>query len=252
MNGRDYYREFLRGIWDEESADPQVAALLAQPAFAVYRNTIFKGCADALAANYPAVQRLVGEEWFQGAALAYAREHMPQDASLIAYGAGFADFLAGLDAVRDLPYLPGVAALDRCWVESHLAADDAALDVAALHAALAAGQDVSLAPHAAARWRWEAADPAYTIWVANREAAALPGELEWRGEGALLTRPESQVQWRPIGRGACIFLDACKNGAGVAEAAGLALDGQPGLDVAAMLGMLVQAGAFTSFRWRTI
>lgn len=248
MNGHDYYRQFLHAVWHGESTHPLVASLSAQPAFAVYRNTIFKGCTDALAANYPAVQRLVGEQWFQGAALAYAREYMPDDASLIAYGLGFPAFLAACDAARELPYLPGVARLDRCWSESHLAADDASLDVAALHAALAAGRDVCLAPHAAARWYWELEHPVYSIWAANREdGQSMPSELDWHDEGALLTRPQSHVQWQQIGPGACRFLDACQRGAGVAEAAGLALDGEPGLDVAAMLGALVQAGAFTSF-----
>ena len=248
MNDAVYYREFLHGVWHGASDHPLVTSLLAQPAFAVYRNTIFKGCVDALAANYPAVQRLVGDDWFQGAALAFARDQMPEDASLIAYGAGFADFLAGLDVAHDLPYLPGVAALDRLWTASHLAADDAPLDVAALHAALAQGHDVHLVPHAAARWWWDAMHPVYSIWSVNRQAGeAIPGELDWRGEGVLVSRPEGDVRWRQVGPGACRFLDACRNGAGAAEAAALALDSEPELDVGAMLGALVQAGAFTTF-----
>ncbi|WP_050468034.1 HvfC/BufC N-terminal domain-containing protein [Herbaspirillum chlorophenolicum] len=248
MSDHVYFSQFLHAVWHGESGHPLVASLLAQPAFAVYRNTIFKGCVDALSANYPAVLRLVGEPWFQGAALAYARRHMPDDACLIAYGDGFPDFLDSVDAARELPYLPGVARLDRYWSESHLAADDAPLDVAGLHAALAAGRDVCLAPQAAARWHWESAYPSYSIWDANRRPGVeLPSELGWHGEGTLLTRPEGQVQWQRIGHGACRFLDACRAGMGVAEAAGFALEGEPGLDVAAMLGSLVQAGVFTSF-----
>lgn len=248
MSRHDYFSQFLHAVWHGESGHPLVASLLAQPAFAVYRNTIFKGCVDALSANYPAVRRLVGEQWFQGVALAYARRHMPDDACLIAYGDGFPDFLDSVDAVRELPYLPGVARLDRYWSESHLAADDAPLDTAGLHAVLASGRDVQLAPQAATRWHWEPAYPGYSIWDANRRPGVeLPSELGWHGEGALLTRPEGQVQWQPIGLGACRFLDACRAGMGVAAAAGLAQAAEPGLDVAVMLGELMQAGAFTSF-----
>ena len=32
-----------------------IAALARQPGFAVYRNTVMKGCVDALQANYPAI-----------------------------------------------------------------------------------------------------------------------------------------------------------------------------------------------------
>lgn len=43
-----------------DSAAGEVAALVGQPGFAVYRNTLAKGCVDALRANFPAVERLVG------------------------------------------------------------------------------------------------------------------------------------------------------------------------------------------------
>jgi len=47
---------------------PWLAALAAQPGFAVYGNTVLKGCIDALQASYPTVCQLVGEEWFRAAA----------------------------------------------------------------------------------------------------------------------------------------------------------------------------------------
>lgn len=254
MNEHNYYRAFLQAILHGQSHDPQVAALLEQPAFSVYRNTIFKGITDALAANYPAVRRLVGDDWFQTAALAYARGHMPDDACLIDYGSQFPVFLAAAEAAAELPYLAGVAALDRCWSEAHQAADDALLDLTALHAALSDGCDVRLIPHAAARWHWEPMHPCYSIWAANRDPAAAPMQQpEWRGEGALLTRPESMVVWQQISHGACAFLDACRAGDSVSSAASQALAHEPGLDASTMLNALLQAGAFTSFhRRRTI
>lgn len=248
MSRSDYYSAFMDAIHQGHSADPQVAALLAQPAFAVYRNTIFKGVTDALAANYPAVRRLVGQAWFHSAALAYARQHMPDDACLITYGQHLPAFLAGVQAAADLPYLADVAALDRCWSESHLAADDPLLNAAGLHAALTAGRNVRLTLHAAARWHWSAQHPCYAIWDASRRDDTAPMEqTEWRGEGALLTRPQGSVLWRQIGYGTCCFLDACRAGADIAEAAALALANEPDIDVAAMLGELLQAGAFTCF-----
>src|SRR5687768_2867500 len=93
----------------EVAADSPVAALTAQPAFAVYRNTVMKGCIDALQANYPAVARLVGEEWFRAAATIYVRETLPAEPMMLNYGAMFADFLTHFGPAADLPYLPGVA-----------------------------------------------------------------------------------------------------------------------------------------------
>ena len=47
---------------------PWLSALESQPGFAVYRNTVLKGCIDALQASYPTVCQLVGEDWFRAAA----------------------------------------------------------------------------------------------------------------------------------------------------------------------------------------
>jgi hypothetical protein len=56
---------------------PWLDAPEAQPGLTVYRNTVAKGCADALAANFPVVRRLVGADWFAAAALAFAGEEPP-------------------------------------------------------------------------------------------------------------------------------------------------------------------------------
>ncbi|HQR88471.1 MAG TPA: DNA-binding domain-containing protein [Caulobacter sp.] len=40
------------------------AADAGEPGLSVYRNTIARGCVDALAANFPTVATLVGEDWF--------------------------------------------------------------------------------------------------------------------------------------------------------------------------------------------
>ena len=168
-----------------------VAALAAQPAFAVYRNTVMKGCIDALQANYPAVARLVGEEWFRAAAAVYVREALPADATLLRYGASFADFLARFEPAAELPYLPDVARLDRLWTEAHAAPDEEPLDPAAI-ARLTPDTlaRATLHPHAAARWAWFEDAPVYTIWACNRAESVPGGDLDWRPEGALLVRPE--------------------------------------------------------------
>lgn len=149
-------------------------ALLAQPGFAVYRNTVAKGCIDALPANYPAVHALVGTDWLRAAAHAFVHKHPPTDGRLMAYGAGFAEFLDHFAPAADLPYLAAVARLDRCWTESHLAADAPALQAAWLaQQAPEALALLRLQPHPAARWQWCEDHPAYTLWQRQRE------QLQW-------------------------------------------------------------------------
>ncbi len=213
-------------------------------ALLVYRNTVLKGCIDALQANYPAVARLVGEEWFRAAAAVHARRSPPQVPMLLEYGSGFADFLAGFEPAAELPYLPAVARLDRYWSESHAAVDEAPLsaqDLAGLAPEMLGG--MVLTPHAAARWAWFSV-PALTIWSRNRQESPAAGDepdIEWRGEGALVTRPGDAVEWLELDQAACTFMDACAAGVPLAEAAGAV----PAGDIAGLLARLIAAGAFT-------
>lgn len=78
----------------------------------VYRNTFESTLANALRLAYPAVHKLVGAEFFEGAARLFAQEHPPRTACLDLYGADFADFLARFAPAASLPYLPDVARLD--------------------------------------------------------------------------------------------------------------------------------------------
>lgn len=222
-----------------------VAALTSQPAFAVYRNAVMKACVDALQANYPAVARLVGEEWFRAAAAIYARAAPPIDPSLLRYGVHFADFLARFEPAAELSYLPGVARLDRLWTEAHSASTEDALDPAAV-ARLAPGAlaGAILHPHAAARWAWFDGAPIYTIWSRNRAAGAPDPELDWRSEGALLVRPRDAVEWIGIDAAGCAFLDACAAGGTLAEAAQAALQRQEDATISRLMATLLEVGAF--------
>lgn len=204
-----------------------------------------KGCIDALQANYPSVTRLVGEEWFRSAAAVYARSHSPQDARMLFYGEAFPDFLARFEPAAGLPYLPHVARLDRLWTEAHAARDEAPLDPATLagRSSETLGSSV-MYPHPATRWQWFADQPIYTIWRRNREQLDDDSQIEWRGEGALLGRPHEAVAWAPLDAAGCAFLDACMAGRPLADAAAAALGMQPDIDLAQLLAMLLNNGAF--------
>ena len=226
----EFQDDFAAALLDPGAASGgALAALTRQPGFAVYRNTVLKGALDALQANFPAVARLVGGEWFRAAAAVYARAHPPRLPMLAEYGEGFAEFLAAFEPAQELPYLPDVARLDRLWTETHAAAEQTLLDPDAL-ARLDAAELASarLVPHAAARWRWFADMPIYTIWSRNRPGGHDEDELDWRAEGALLTRDSGgAVHWAALGPGGCAFLDACAGGSPLADAAGAALAAEP-------------------------
>ena len=246
----DFQNAFAQALLaPPEPAAGTLAALIAQPGFAVYRNTVIKSCIDALQANYPAVARLTGEGWFRSAAATYVRSNLPRDPSLLRYGASFPDFVAALDAARDLPYLPGVARLDRLWTEAHSACDEVVLSAAAIAnlepAQLAAAV---LHPHAAVRWTWFANAPVFSIWSHNRGEGATTDtiwEPRWQAEGALLTRAHHAVEWFALDAAGCAFLDACANGKTLRVATTAALAADQHTNLRQLMRMLLEAGAFS-------
>ena len=228
------------------AAPAEIVALTRQPGFAVYRNTVVKGCIDALHLNYPTVERLVGDEWFRAAATLYVRAHLPADPALSHYGRDFEAFLATFEPARELPYLPGVARLDRLWTEVHAAGDEACVDAIAI-ADLDAGTlaRLALTPHLAARWAWFDTLPVHTIWRRNRASGPIDdSEIDWRGEGALLVRPQDTVRSIVLNAGGYAFLDVCAAGGAVAEAGIAALAADPAADLATLFAELLAAGAF--------
>ena len=248
----DYQHAFARALLAEDpgSAPPELARLVAQPGFAVYRNTVLKGCIDALHANFPAVARLVGDEWFRAAAAVYARRELPTMPTLLTYGQTFADFLARFEPAAELPYLAAVARVDRLWSESHVAADDAVLDPAAL-ASLAPDDmsRVTLRPQAAARWTWRDEHPICALWSRNRDLAVeFDAEFEWRGEGVLLTRPQGAVTHQWLSRAGAAFLSACAEGLSIERAVAAALEDDATTDLAALINQFLQAGAFAALQ----
>ena len=63
--------------------------------FNVYRNNVAAGLVHALAAGFPATERIVGAEFFAAMAQDYIRTEPPRSPVLLHYGESFPDFIAG-------------------------------------------------------------------------------------------------------------------------------------------------------------
>ncbi|MCU1725105.1 DNA-binding domain-containing protein [Pseudomonas sp. 5P_5.1_Bac1] len=223
----------------------ELAALTEQPAFAVYRNTVLAGAVDALCANFPSVERLVGYDWMHGAAAAYAQLSPPGDPRLIRYGAGFPDFLDEQTGAQGTPWLADVARLDFDWAAAFSAPVDPSLDLTELAGMSAADlARCHLRPRRGVRWRWFPLHPVFSLWRHNREGLDWPPAQPWIAEGALLTGDADGVIHHPLDAGGCAFLDACAVGHALEQAALLAEKTQPDLDFNDLLGRLLQARVF--------
>ncbi len=222
--------------------DPDVTgALAAQPGFAVYRNTPLKAGVDALIANYPTIDTILGNEAFGAVGLIYARQFRPVSPILCDYGAGFADFLAASPLAEDLPYLADVARIDRLWTEAFFAADAPAL-APALEATLIASLANGIVMHPASRHLW-LGTPAATIWLAHQQAPFKAIEPVWQGEGVHVTRSEGAVAVERVSAADIVLLDALAGGATILAAAEAMLAAFSDVDLAAIFARLLHRSA---------
>ena len=227
------------------ASEGDFAAIASQPGFAVYRNTVMKGCIDALQANFPAVSSLVGEVWFRSAAAIFVRASPPQQPVLLEYGGGFAAFLDAFPPAAEFPEITHVARLDRYWTEAHVARDEAPVEAAAvarLDGAQLAG--AVLQPHASARWSFFDGQPVAETWRQNRGFDEALDEPECAG--VLIVRPYDAVQVVGLDAAGCAFLDTCAARQSLAEAAHAALAADPHAELSGTMAQLLSAGAFGS------
>ena len=96
--------------------DATMTKFLADPTAAdrinIYRNTFRWGLTKALQLCFPVVRRLVGTEFFDGAAQHFVAQYPPREAYLNHYGADFPEFLRRFPSAASLRYLVDVASLE--------------------------------------------------------------------------------------------------------------------------------------------
>lgn len=117
---------------DIAAVSAMLAAHVAPDRLDIYRNTFLLTLTKALRLCFPAVQKLVGEEFFEGAAQVFIAEHPPRVAWLDQYGAEFPDFLRAFGPAASVPYLGDVAKLEWAVNCALHAADPEPLDAARL------------------------------------------------------------------------------------------------------------------------
>jgi hypothetical protein len=181
---------------DALPADDDTALRLA-----IYRHTGSSTLVNALRLSFPAVQRLVGAEFFEGAARDFIRRDPPSCAYLNDYGAGFAAFLRSFAPAAALAYLADVAQLE--WAVNRALH---ALDVPSLPLARLAALDesalarVSFTAHPALSLL-RLQSPADAIWraVLDQDAAAMAAiDLSAGPVHLLIERDAGGVQVRQL------------------------------------------------------
>ncbi len=216
--------------------------------FSVYRNNVVSGLVSTLKAAYPAVLRIVGDEFFCAMARIFVARNRPASPVMLEYGEGFSDFIAGFEPAAGLPYLRDVATLERAWLEAYHAPEAEPVDPARL-GAIAPDRlpFVGFALHPSLRLV-RSAFPVLTLWRMNVEGG-VPGVIDGGsgGEDVLVVRPAADVALRSLPAGAAAFVRALACGRSLGDAAGASLRDDPAFDLARALGGLLQAGAIAGW-----
>jgi hypothetical protein len=242
---------FLRSPPGQAPAPMLPAAIREQGAsvderLAVYKNNVYARLIDALAATYPAVERLVGAEFFRYAAIEYISHDAPRSASLIAYGSFFPQFLARFAPSASVPYLADVAALEWHYLEAYHAEEATPACAAMFANALAepaTAPDLRLHPSARLM---HSRFPVSRIWELNVQPEAPTGNHQIAGEAEwlLIVRPQAVVEVRRIAHGAFAALRAIDKGAQLADAMTAGRRAEPGIDLDQHLTALADGESF--------
>ena len=232
---------FARALLDPESALPPGVVgpdgLPDAKRFAVYRNTVNSSLVKVLEAGFPAVQRLVGPEFFAAMALVYLRQEPPRDRRLMLYGESFAAFLAGFPPVAHLGYLPDVARLEQALRESYHAADSMPLTAAAL-SSLGEAELLSARFRLAPSLRVLRSDwPIHAIWRHTLHDGPKP---RMQAQDVAVLRPVYDPVVEVLPPGAADCLAALGRGAPLIEALAKA---PPGFEPGRLLALLATHNA---------
>ncbi len=215
---------------------------------AIYRGNVIGTLTGALRLTYPAIERLVGAEFFDAACASFVVASPPDSPDLYEYGAGFAAFLEGLAPARALPYLADVARLE--WaVTRALHAPLVPPMEAAVLASVPAADGLRFLPHPSLSLL-DLAHPAPEIWEAvlteaPEARADRLGAIDLDAGGARLAvlRGAEGPEFLALSPEAFALAGALADGVALGDA----LDRVAAAEAVSSLGLLLSQGFFAGW-----
>ncbi len=253
---RDIQAEFAQRLLNPRS-DREDEALLVhldetgirrEERLAVYRNNVQASLIEVLIAAYPVTAKLAGDKNFRFAASRFLRSDPPNQARLLAYGAGFADWVAAFEPAAGQPWLAEMARLEWARNEALFAADGDPLDAQIL-TKLSADEipELVFLGHPATRMV-HASYRLDRLWRAVQEGETGRQEPEAGDENILVLRPGLRVDQVALTPGDAALVEGLLAGKTLAEAAEAALAVEAGLDLQSILFGHLSRGTFAACR----
>ena len=200
----------------------------------------------ALRLSFPVAERLVGEEFFEGAAQFFIADHPPREAWLDRFGGEFPDFLRAFPQAKSIAYLGDVAELEWAVNGALHAVDVAPLDVAALGAVKPEDQGrIWFVAHPSVSLL-RLAYPVDAIWraiLARDDGALGRVDIESGPVNLLVERRDTGIEVERLDEQSWLFLSNLCAGQSIEEALDMAGD----FDCSVALGEHLALGRFCRF-----
>jgi len=248
----DWHNNFAKALLHPEKAvPPGLQDPYGKPTvqrFAVYRNNIVAGLTETLKVDFPAVCRIIGEDFFAAMARVYIVQHPPRSPVLLEYGGYFATFIDNFGPAESLPYLGDVARIERGWLEAYHASEATPLHPSAL-ASVPSEQlhGIRFRLHPSVRLI-RSKFPAFTIWSTNIEGGTPTAvDLGAGGENVLVSRSAAEIEIRRLSDGGVEFIRSVAEGNTTCKAARAALAFDCSFDLSTMLTGMIEAGTFVAY-----
>lgn len=240
--------------WILGREDARLAAWVADNGLApearlqIYRNIVFNNLTAALRTDFPVVLKLVGEEFFLGAAARYIRTHPSRSGNLQDYGAAFPGFLAAMPEAAGVPYLADVARLEWARQEAYLAAE--AMPASITDFALIAEDErtaLRFDLHPSARLV-SSRYPVLDIWMFCQQESPEHLRLSDEAQAVMVWREGVQVAMQVVSAECGRFVASLLAGQLLAAAYQSAVEASPnGFDLTACLHWLFRTGLITGY-----
>tara|TARA_R110002124_G_scaffold99650_7_gene245826 strand:+ start:7991 stop:8737 length:747 start_codon:yes stop_codon:yes gene_type:complete len=232
--------EFARALLNPDLATPagliDPSGRVAGKRFDVYRNNVVHSLIAAMGESFPAIKKIVGDDFFDAVAGVYIRAHPPQQPVMMFYGQDFPAFLLDFEPVAHLNYLSDVARLELVRRDCYNAADINPMDAMVLTTmspdALMSAR-VTFVPCAVL---FHTCHSAHSIWHYNMvEEFQITDPQEW----ILLTRPELDIIPHHLDEATFAVLEALKNGDTLETAFDAGLSINSDFDLSGAIGLMM-------------
>jgi len=212
----------------------------------IYRNNVLMTMTEALAAFYPCLQKLVGEEFFAALAQQYIINFPAAEGNLNNYGENFYVFLAEFPHVQQLPYLSEMARLEWAYHQAASGLNSVSTLEKLVTVAPAEYENLQFSLHSTA-WLFSAKFPLLKIWQFCQEDASGDQQIDLTEsqDKILISREGFEVVIEKLTEAEFTFLQTIQQGMPFSAVCETTLQADPNFNLVAVLQQRLQTGVIT-------